>query len=180
MKMPWCPNCGGEYRDGFYTCVDCGAKLVERQPIEESPAPAFSNDHLDLMLLSEMDTQIEADMLCALLESNGIYVLRRPKGAGAYLRAYMGHTIYGEQLYVRSSDYDRAGELVEGFYAKSEYIESVDEEYPPDAGEESGEVVVSFATRRRVIKKIVLVFFMLNFASSLIAGLIIWISRLGN
>ncbi len=30
--MPWCPNCREEYRDGFKTCIDCGAELVDELP----------------------------------------------------------------------------------------------------------------------------------------------------
>jgi len=31
----YCPQCGGEYRDGFFKCADCGVALVD-----EPPAPA--------------------------------------------------------------------------------------------------------------------------------------------
>jgi hypothetical protein len=34
-----CPECGGEYRDGFFECADCGVALVEHLPdaAEEPP-----------------------------------------------------------------------------------------------------------------------------------------------
>jgi Putative prokaryotic signal transducing protein len=33
-----CPECGGEYRDGFFECADCGVPLVEQAPAVEEPA----------------------------------------------------------------------------------------------------------------------------------------------
>jgi hypothetical protein len=34
----YCPKCKTEYRDGFYTCSDCGSSLVPELP-EETPVP---------------------------------------------------------------------------------------------------------------------------------------------
>jgi hypothetical protein len=31
----FCPECGGEYREGFVECADCGVPLVERLPEPE-------------------------------------------------------------------------------------------------------------------------------------------------
>jgi hypothetical protein len=30
----FCPQCKGEYREGFYKCADCGVDLVNEQPPE--------------------------------------------------------------------------------------------------------------------------------------------------
>jgi putative signal transducing protein len=32
-----CPECGGEYRDGFLECADCGVALVEQLPVADEP-----------------------------------------------------------------------------------------------------------------------------------------------
>ena len=32
----FCPQCGSEYREGFYECADCEVALVENPPPEES------------------------------------------------------------------------------------------------------------------------------------------------
>ena len=30
--MPWCPQCGAEYRGGFSRCSECGVALVDELP----------------------------------------------------------------------------------------------------------------------------------------------------
>lgn len=37
--MPWCPECGYEYKAEVGVCPDCGAELVEQDP-REAPKPA--------------------------------------------------------------------------------------------------------------------------------------------
>lgn len=34
--MPWCPQCGAEYREGFVTCAKCGVALVAERPASAS------------------------------------------------------------------------------------------------------------------------------------------------
>jgi hypothetical protein len=34
--MPWCPQCGTEYREGLGRCSDCGATLVAAPPAERA------------------------------------------------------------------------------------------------------------------------------------------------
>lgn len=41
--MPFCPECNTEYRPGFDTCADCGAELVEQDPLPRpKPLPPLS------------------------------------------------------------------------------------------------------------------------------------------
>ncbi len=35
--MPYCPECGAEYRKGFHECADCGVDLVEDEDEELFP-----------------------------------------------------------------------------------------------------------------------------------------------
>lgn len=33
----FCPECGGEFREGFFECADCGVALVEQLPEDFKP-----------------------------------------------------------------------------------------------------------------------------------------------
>ncbi len=35
--MPWCPECGAEYREGASQCAKCGVALVEQRPVVPGP-----------------------------------------------------------------------------------------------------------------------------------------------
>lgn len=39
--MPWCPQCGVEYREGFTACSDCQVELVAEQPTQEQLGPEW-------------------------------------------------------------------------------------------------------------------------------------------
>lgn len=44
----YCPECGGEYREGFLECADCGVLLVKNPPEPEQ--------HPDLELVTVLET----------------------------------------------------------------------------------------------------------------------------
>lgn len=30
--MPWCPKCGAEFREGFFSCNSCHVPLIDHKP----------------------------------------------------------------------------------------------------------------------------------------------------
>jgi hypothetical protein len=62
----FCPQCRTEYREGFYTCRDCGVSLVAELPPE--PAPEYLEFEEILISLSASDMT----MIKSLLDSEGI------------------------------------------------------------------------------------------------------------
>ncbi len=53
--MPWCPQCGAEYRDDFTRCSECNTRLVSTPPTEpplgdEGVIVAAFNEHQEALL----------------------------------------------------------------------------------------------------------------------------------
>jgi hypothetical protein len=66
--MPWCPQCGTEYREGFERCSDCGTALVAAPPRldeEVKPGPEW-------VVAGGYTTDEEAWMAHGLLAEKGI------------------------------------------------------------------------------------------------------------
>ncbi len=42
--MPWCPQCGVEYREGFLRCSECGVELVSSPPTGGADVGADPHD----------------------------------------------------------------------------------------------------------------------------------------
>ena len=58
--MMYCPQCGGEYRDGFTQCVDCEVALVATPPAVEEAHP-----EPDVGLVAVLETGDPAEMAFA-------------------------------------------------------------------------------------------------------------------
>jgi hypothetical protein len=67
--MPWCPECGAEYREGFNRCSECGIPLVnEPPPGTEQPAELGP----EWVEVAGYTTVEEARLAQGLLEEQGI------------------------------------------------------------------------------------------------------------
>lgn len=111
--MPWCPNCGVEYRPSYETCIDCNVELVtEAKPIEKINDNDYANNISESHLLSVTDP-LAAEIIESLLIANQIPVLKRFRQAGGYLSIYMGMATFGVDVYVPSNRLAEAREIVE-------------------------------------------------------------------
>ena len=65
-----------------------------------------------VIALTNVRTQIEAELLQDLLQQEEIAVMIKEPGSGGYTKLYMGVSLFGETLYVNDVDYPRAVELL--------------------------------------------------------------------
>lgn len=67
--MPWCPQCGAEYREGFSRCSECGVALVSKPPTRpEQPAEPGP----EWVEIASYTTGEEARLAQGLLQQQGI------------------------------------------------------------------------------------------------------------
>lgn len=89
-----------------------------------------------LVKLTNLLDPLESEMLQDLLRQEGIPVLTRDKGSGGYLKIYMGYSMFGEDIYVRQSDYARAQELIQTL---CQGCDAAIEEAQPDAFDDAAQ-----------------------------------------
>lgn len=70
--------------------------------------------------LLKRTSMFEADLVCGILQQEGIPCYRKEMGAGAM---YCGGAIAGADLYVPESEYDRADEIVKSILNAEAVIE---------------------------------------------------------
>ena len=114
--MPWCPKCKAEYREEFEMCSACDVKLVEQLEPEH-------DEHEEWVFLINVADGVEADLVEGFIKSGNIPVLRNYKGAGDYLKIYMGMSHLGVDLLVPLSRLEEAKEMI-----ASKPVEIFDEE----------------------------------------------------
>ncbi len=150
--MPWCPRCRSEYRQGFKTCSDCNTDLVDQlEQITNNGDTEYDRE----AYLTSVPNGIEAEIIEALLNSNGIPVLKKFRKAGGYLVIYMGATNFGVDLYVPSKLLEEAKDII----ASREIVE---ENIQPDSGEKDvSDLDEKYTKKRRIRTRIILLLFLL-------------------
>ena len=96
----FCPQCRTEYREGFYTCTDCGVSLVSELPPE--PATEYLEFEEILTSLSSSDVA----MIKSLLDSEGITYYFRGESSYSFAPP--------TRLMVQKDRADEAREILEG------------------------------------------------------------------
>ncbi len=105
----------------------------------------------------------EAETLEALLRSNGIPVLKKYREAGAYLEIYMGVSNFGVDIYVPSSMYERAKEILE---SEPQYEQDTQQQDYPE--EDSGLQEADYKKRQRALTWLMIVIFVPGVLGALI------------
>ena len=71
----FCPECGAEYREGFYQCSDCQVTLVPGPLPNSSPDQPI--ERLELVTLTEIENPIRLALVRSVLEAEGIVCIVR-------------------------------------------------------------------------------------------------------
>ena len=74
------------------------------------------NEDIKLKLLTTVSSFTESQMITSLLKDEGIPVLVKDLGLGGVMKVTMGYTVFGQELYVSETDFERAAELVKAFF----------------------------------------------------------------
>ena len=85
---------------------------TENDLSERWPRSADGTPEEPALLTVAMDTNAETDMLCAMLRSYDIPVLRRYEGDGAFGKVVLGTPGHGTELYVPASMLEDAKALI--------------------------------------------------------------------
>jgi len=103
-----CPQCKGEYRDGFTQCADCKIKLVkELPPLPQQPKP----DPFKPIIIYRTSNVHEANMVKGMLEGFGISVFIYDANI-ARMNPFISHAVGGIRVVVDEKDSALATELL--------------------------------------------------------------------
>lgn len=115
-----CPECGYEYRDGFFRCSDCDAALVEPSA---SPEPEADHDSREpepdvkLVKVYESSNAATVAVLESVLADAGIeFMIRGDELSGAFNWGRLGisphATIGPAEVWVREDDVQETAALI--------------------------------------------------------------------
>ncbi|MEI7542378.1 MAG: hypothetical protein WCJ94_03905 [bacterium] len=108
----FCPNCLYEYKEGVLKCEDCGADLVAELPAEEDG----DLPDIEVSELAEVQNDVEAGALTAMLTASGIYSFVRSNilpHTGINL-SFFNKKSYGT-IIINKEDLKRGKEILEDF-----------------------------------------------------------------
>ena len=132
-----CPNCGSEFVEGSEVCTDCGTPLMKKEEKKDGKGK-FRSEGAEVETLTSVNDHLEAELLQGILENHGIPSYSQDEESGGYMRIYMGYSIYGEKIYVRSSDLSAARECLKEWEERKESDgEDVLEGAEEDAGDDA-------------------------------------------
>lgn len=109
----FCPNCLYEYEKGVKNCTDCGADLVAELP----PDDEIADPDLETAVLTDVDNDIEADAIRAMLEQEGIYSFLKTNllpHSGVILSGIFGKNKYGT-IIINKEDIEKAKAVLKDY-----------------------------------------------------------------
>ncbi|NLW22655.1 MAG: DUF2007 domain-containing protein [Tissierellia bacterium] len=76
---------------------------------------AKNSDDLDLILLKTAGNDYELNTITSILDENNIPYLVKEKGIGGYMRIISGSSLYGADILVEKSMYEKAKSIIDEF-----------------------------------------------------------------
>jgi uncharacterized Zn finger protein (UPF0148 family) len=116
--MPFCPNCGYEYKPGIVQCPDCGARLVdELQERKSTKAEEEATVHsINYVRLRDFPSRLYAQMLDEALRNEGIPSMIKGD-EGVPFRAATSHIpISKVTIWVPEGDFQKAEEIADWMF----------------------------------------------------------------
>lgn len=94
--MPFCPNCGDEYRAGFGRCSDCDVELIEASAPEDDPPALYEQpkrfarsdySEVEPVAVFRAPSQINAEIVLSALRAAGVRAYMAGTGLEAWTEA---------------------------------------------------------------------------------------------
>ncbi len=85
-----------------------------------------------ISLLTTVFDHIECELLCGILENNGIPFFIKEDGSGSFSKIITGFSIFGTHIYVSDGDLERAKELLRFMEETSSGSKEYDEDMHED------------------------------------------------
>lgn len=122
--MKYCPSCINEYRDevDIDICPDCGEKLLEGENprFSNRPEPIDPETLKDLVELSRVTEQWEADFIRTTLEKAGIVTAQVPSEHSTLMHIPPVEVTDMIKIYVAAVEKDRALEILNNIDVEAE------------------------------------------------------------